>query len=69
MPMDLNIGDIVELKKLHPCGSKEWEITRIGADFKVKCLKCNHQVMISRQKLEKRIKRIIKSNIENNKLE
>lgn len=61
MPMKLNIGDVVELRKQHPCGNKEWEITRVGADFRIKCLKCNHQVMISRPKLEKSIKKVVKS--------
>ncbi len=59
MPIILNVGDVVELKKIHPCGSKEWEITRVGADFKIKCKKCGHQVMIPRPKLEKSIKKII----------
>ena len=57
MPMQLNVGDIVQLKKQHPCGSVEWEITRTGADFKIKCLGCSHQVMIPRSKLEKSIKK------------
>ena len=61
MPMKLGVGDIVELKKQHPCGSKEWVITRIGADFKIKCMGCNHQVMLTRQELEKKVKKIIKS--------
>lgn len=64
MPIALSIGDIVELKKQHPCGSKQWEITRTGADFRIKCLGCNHQVMIPRPKLEKNIKKIIKTNNE-----
>ncbi len=53
--MNLNVGDIIELKKAHPCGSKQWEILRIGMDFRIKCCKCSHQVMISRNKLKKRI--------------
>lgn len=55
-----SIGDIVELKKPHPCGGKQWEITRTGADFRIKCTKCLHQVMIPRVKLEKSVKKIIK---------
>lgn len=66
MPMELYIGDIVELKKQHPCGSKNWEITRIGADFKIRCQECNHQVMITRQKLEKSIKKIVSKSIVDN---
>lgn len=55
--MDYNIGDIVELKKKHPCGSKEWEITRVGVDFKLKCKECNHVIIIERPKAIKMIKR------------
>ena len=58
----INLGDIVELKKPHPCGSKQWEVLRIGADFRIKCLGCNHQVMIPRPKLEKSVKKIISGN-------
>ncbi|HHV99339.1 MAG TPA: DUF951 domain-containing protein [Clostridiaceae bacterium] len=58
-----SIGDVVELKKQHPCGSKQWEITRTGADFRIKCLGCSHQVMLPRPKFEKSVKKIIKSNI------
>jgi len=54
-----NVGDIVEMKKPHPCGNKNWEILRTGADFRIKCTKCLHQVMISRQKFEKNFKKFI----------
>jgi len=57
------VGAIVELRKQHPCGSKEWEITRTGMDFRIKCLGCNHQVMLPRPKFEKSVKKIIKSNL------
>lgn len=57
------LGDIVELKKQHPCGSKQWEIVRTGADFRIKCLGCQHQVMVTRPKFEKSVKKIIKSNL------
>ena len=43
------VGDVVTLKKPHPCGSKEWEILRVGADFRLKCLGCGHQIMIARK--------------------
>ncbi len=56
------IGDVVELKKEHPCGSKQWEIMRTGADFRIKCIGCQHQLMLPRPKLEKCVKKIIKSN-------
>jgi len=56
-----NVGDIVELKKEHPCGSKEWEVVRTGADIRMKCLGCSHQVMIPRPKFEKSVKKVLKS--------
>ncbi len=56
-----SVGDIVEMKKGHPCGSKQWEITRTGADFRIKCLGCQHLVMLARTKFEKSVKKIIKS--------
>lgn len=60
MPVDLRLNDIVELKKQHPCGSKKWRVLRVGADFRIQCEECGHRVMISRVKLEKRIKKIIR---------
>ena len=47
------VGDIVTLKKGHPCGSKEWEILRVGADFRLKCMGCGHQIMVPRKMVEK----------------
>ena len=47
------VGDIVKLKKPHPCGSQEWEILRVGADFRLKCMGCGHMVMITRRLVEK----------------
>ncbi len=59
--MDLknfSIGVIVETKKPHPCGGKEWEIVRTGADFKIKCRTCGRIVMLSPDELKKRVRRI-----------
>lgn len=56
--MDIKIGDIVTLKKPHPCGSYEWEVLRTGIDFRLKCKGCEHLVMVPRTKLEKNIKKI-----------
>ncbi len=56
--MEIQVGDILRLKKQHPCGSKEWEVLRIGADFRLKCLGCEHQIMIARKTLEKNVKEI-----------
>lgn len=58
MPMDIRTGDILELKKTHPCGSREWTVLRVGMDFKLKCLGCGHEVMIPRAKAEKSIKKV-----------
>jgi hypothetical protein len=56
--MDIKTGQILKLKKKHPCGSFEWEVLRIGADFRLKCLGCGHQVMLPRTQVEKSIKSI-----------
>ena len=56
--MELKISDVIELKKQHPCGGKEFEILRAGMDFRIRCLNCDAQIWIPRVKLEKRIKRI-----------
>lgn len=57
--MDYKIGDKIEMKKMHPCGSKEWIITRIGVDFKFKCLGCEHVITVERPKALKMIKKKI----------
>ena len=59
--MDIQVKDIVTLKKQHPCGSPDWEVLRMGADFRLKCMGCGHQIMIPRTKLEKSVKEIKKS--------
>ncbi len=56
--MDIQIGDIVTMKKQHPCGSKQWKIMRIGADIRMVCCGCGHSVMLPRAKVEKNIKNI-----------
>ncbi len=53
--MEFKVGDIVRTKKEHPCGSKLWELTRVGVDFKLKCLGCGHSITMERQKALKRI--------------
>ncbi len=60
-PKKFNVGDIVQTKKQHPCGSTEWEVTRVGADFKIKCVGCGRLVMLPRPKFEKSVKKVIKS--------
>ena len=59
MPMDLKIGDVVRLRKQHPCGGFEWDIVRIGADIGLRCLTCGRRVLLPRSKIEKRIKKIL----------
>lgn len=53
--MEFEIGQIIKLKKKHPCGSYTWEIMRVGADFRLKCTGCEHQIMIPRVTVEKSI--------------
>lgn len=58
--MELQVGDVIKMKKPHPCGANEWEILRTGMDFRLKCVGCNHQVMVSRKLVEKNFRGIIK---------
>ena len=58
--MDIQIGDILEMKKAHPCGSARFEVLRSGMDFKLRCEKCGHMVELPRSKAEKNIKQIIR---------
>ena len=57
--MDLQLHDILELKKDHPCGSRCWEVLRVGMDIKMKCKGWGHEVMQPRRKVEKMIRRVI----------
>ncbi|WP_434310058.1 DUF951 domain-containing protein [Hominifimenecus sp. rT4P-3] len=58
--MDIQVGDILRLKKQHPCGSDEWEVLRTGMDIRLKCCGCNRQVMLARPLVEKSIREIRK---------
>lgn len=63
------LGDIVQMKKPHPCGTNEMEIIRMGMDIRIKCTGCQHSVLIPRSKFEKNMKKVIRaaeSSIENN---
>ena len=60
--MDIRVGDILTLKKKHPCGSNKWQTLRVGADFKMKCLGCAHEIMTPRSKIEKSVKEIERQN-------
>jgi len=57
-----NLGDIVRMKKQHPCGSFNWEVTRMGADIKIKCQGCGRLVMLPRSEFERKMIRVIVSN-------
>lgn len=62
--VEFNVGDIVRTKKEHPCGSKLWEITRVGVDFKLRCLGCGHTIMLERPKALKMIvKKVQRTNL------
>ena len=59
--LNYEVGDIVKLKKTHPCGSSQWEILRVGADFRLKCMGCGHQIMIARRLEEKNTRGLTKA--------
>jgi hypothetical protein len=54
------LGDVVEMKKPHPCGMNAWKVIRMGADIRIKCTKCGHSVMLPRLEFEKKMKKILK---------
>lgn len=54
------LGNIIEMKKGHPCGTNEWEITRIGADIKIKCINCGRTIMLPRIEFNKKLKKVVK---------
>ena len=56
--MDIQVGDILTMKKPHPCGSRDWQVLRIGADFKLRCTTCGREVMGPRTKFEKNVKQV-----------
>ena len=58
--MDIQVGDVLELKKIHPCGSKRWQVLRVGMDFRLRCEGCGHELMIPRAKAERSTKKIIR---------
>ncbi|AFS79847.1 hypothetical protein DUF951 [Gottschalkia acidurici 9a] len=60
-----NVGDIVQLKKGHPCGENRWEIMRTGADIKIRCTGCDRQVWIARMEFNRRVKKVL-SSVESN---
>jgi hypothetical protein len=59
MTIEIKPGDIVRLRKAHPCGSYEWEVVRVGADIGLKCLKCQRRVLLARGVFERRVKEFV----------
>ena len=56
--MDIQVGDVLKMKKSHPCGSSNWLVLRTGADFRLRCLGCGHEVMGARSKFERNVRGI-----------
>lgn len=56
MILEVRLGDTVRLRKSHPCGSSDWEVVRLGADIGIRCLGCQHRVLLQRSTFEKRVK-------------
>ena len=62
MDFHFNVGDTIVLKKEHPCGEKRWLVLRTGADFRLRCIGCGHELMTPRFKAEKNIRAVIREN-------
>lgn len=58
--MDIRLGDILVMKKPHPCGEKKWLVLRTGMDFRLRCTGCGHEVMLPRSKVEKNIREVLR---------
>ena len=59
MPMDIRVGDVLTMKKAHPCGAREWTVLRAGMDFRLRCKGCGHEILIPRAKAEKGIRSVV----------
>ena len=57
--MEISLGDVVRLKRKHPCGSYEWQVVRLGADIGIKCRGCNRRVLLERRDFERRVKEFV----------
>lgn len=64
--MDIKVGDVLTMKKEHPCGDKRWLVLRTGMDFRLRCMGCGHEVMGPRSKFERNIKTVLRKDTENN---
>ena len=59
--MDIRVGDVLTMKKPHPCGSRDWEVLRVGADFRLRCRGCGHEIMGPRARFEKNVRKIARA--------
>jgi hypothetical protein len=59
MSIEVKLGDVVRLRKAHPCGSYEWEVVKVGADIGLKCLKCQRRVLLARNVFKRRVKEFV----------
>ena len=60
-PMEINLDDVITLKKIHPCGSSDWKVIRTGMDIRLSCLGCGRQVLLPRKQVEKSAKKLVKA--------
>ncbi len=60
MVLELRLGNVLRLKKTHPCGNNLWEVVRLGADIGIKCQKCERRVLLQRSYLERRVREVLK---------
>jgi len=61
---DYKVGQIVQTKKSHPCGGRDWEIQRVGMDFRIRCVTCGHSLMLPRAKFEKMVMKSVHKKME-----
>ena len=61
--MDIKVGDVAEMKKPHPCGCNQFEILRVGMDFRIRCARCSREVMLPRKKVEKSIRSVTRDGV------
>ena len=59
--MDVQVGDVIQTKKPHPCGANRFDVLRVGMDFKIKCQGCGHEIMLPRAKIERNIKKVLRA--------
>lgn len=62
--MDVQVGDVIQVKKNHPCGVNRFDVLRVGMDFKIRCQGCGREVMLPRVKIERNIKKVFRSGAE-----